>query len=779
MAIMMKCKMCGGDLTLTEGSTIATCEYCGTTQTVPSQDSEKKLALFARANQHRADCEFDKAAGVYETIIGDFPAEAEAYWGLVLCKYGIEYVDDPATGKKVPTCHRSSFDSVLEDDNFEQAMENADAISRRVYREEAKAIEELRRGIVEVSSKEEPYDIFICYKETAEDGNRTLDSVLAQDIYDALTERGYRVFFSRITLEDKLGQEYEPYIFAALHSAKIMLAVGTDYEYYNAVWVKNEWSRFLSLIASGEKKTLIPCYKNLDAYDMPKGFAKLQAQDLGKVGAIQDLLRGVEKILPLQKMEPLPQPVVATPAAASVDSLLKRGYMALEDGNWKKADEFFDRVLDADPENAEAYIGKTCADYGVKKLAEVAHQPLEKIEKILQSANFKRAQQFARGEFSEKLLVATQAAEAVLIADQQARVNAIKQEEDKKAREFQRLADIRQKNKAAQRRITEGLCGLYALKSDGTVLSSSRKDLREASTWENIVEISTRWFHIVGLKADGTVVATGKNNDGRCDVSQWNHITSVAAGDCHSVGLKEDGSVVAVGSNKHGQCNVTGWTDIKEIAAGSECTVGLKKDGKVVVATDNAIVPVKILFWENIVSISVSSSHIVGLKADGTVVAEFIVSSPMDNGECNVGSWTDVVAIAAYRSRTFGLKSDGKVVAVGFNGAGACNVERWTDVVAILANGVGLKSNGTLVLAGNWNLDLSGWKLFESVDTLEQECAEAPARRQKEHIAALESERAALQTELTNLKGFFSRSRRTEIEGRLLEISIELGTMGL
>ena len=48
-----------------------------------------------------------------------------------------------------------------------------------------------------------------------------MDSVIAQDVYDALTEKGYRVFFSRITLEDKLGTEYEPYIFAALNSAKV------------------------------------------------------------------------------------------------------------------------------------------------------------------------------------------------------------------------------------------------------------------------------------------------------------------------------------------------------------------------------------------------------------------------------------------------------------------------------------------------------------------------------------------------------------------------------
>ena len=307
MAIL-KCKMCGGDLNLIEGASTAECEYCGSVQTVPKADDEKKLTLFARGNRLRAACEFDKAAGIYEAIVADFPEEAEAYWGLVLCKYGIEYVDDPATGRKIPTCHRSSFDSVMEDADFEQAMENADGAARKVYREEAKAIEEIRKGIIAVSANERPYDIFICYKETAENGDRTLDSVLAQDVYDALTDKGYRVFFSRISLEDKLGVEYEPYIFAALNSAKIMLAFGTDYEYFNAVWVKNEWSRYLKLMAKDKEKHLIPCFKGIDAYDMPKEFARLQAQDLGKVGAVQDLLRGIEKLLPRKSASPSPAP---------------------------------------------------------------------------------------------------------------------------------------------------------------------------------------------------------------------------------------------------------------------------------------------------------------------------------------------------------------------------------------------------------------------------------------------------------------------------------------
>ena len=398
MAVILKCKMCGGDLNPAPGESVTECEFCGTKQTVPNQDNEKKLTLFSRANRLRFGCEFDKAAGIYESIISEFPEEAEAYWGLVLCKYGIEYVDDPATGKKIPTCHRSSFDSVLDDPNLEQALENADAMARRVYRDEAKAIEELRKNIIEVSGKEEPYDIFICYKETTPDGNRTVDSVLAQDVYDALTEKGYRVFFSRVTLEDKLGQEYEPYIFAALNSAKLMLAFGTDYEYYNAVWVKNEWSRFLKLMAQDKGKYLIPCYKNLDPYDMPKEFAKLQAQDMGKVGAMQDLLRGIEKILGGKKTEAAPQPAAATPGDNTAP-LLKRAFMFLEDGNWQEADAYCEKVLDIEPENARAYLGKLMVELkaGRREALKDCKEPFDG------SKNYQKAVRFGDAAMKEQL----------------------------------------------------------------------------------------------------------------------------------------------------------------------------------------------------------------------------------------------------------------------------------------------------------------------------------------------------------------------------------------
>jgi alpha-tubulin suppressor-like RCC1 family protein len=86
----------------------------------------------------------------------------------------------------------------------------------------------------------------------------------------------------------------------------------------------------------------------------------------------------------------------------------------------------------------------------------------------------------------------------------------------------------------------------------------------------------------VGLRTNGTVVAVGYNDDGRCDVGGWTDITQVAAGIYHTVGLKNDGTVVAMGDNASGQCDVGGWTDIVRVAAGMYHTVGLKSDGTVV-----------------------------------------------------------------------------------------------------------------------------------------------------------------------------------------------------
>ena len=298
MAIL-KCKMCGGDLVVDQGTTCGTCEHCGSSMTLPQVSDDKRANLYNRANHFRRLNDFDKAMNAYERILDEVADDAEAHWGVVISRYGIEYIEDPETGERVPTSHRVQSGSILRDPDYLAALEHSpDETARCIYEEQATAISEIQKGILAISSREEPFDVFICYKESTDTGSRSKDSVIAQDIYHQLVKGKYRVFLSRITLESHVGREYEPYIFAALNSAKVMLVVGTCPEHFNAVWVRNEWSRFLSLMRRKDSgKLLIPCYKDMDPYDLPEELSALQSQDMGKIGFMQDLLGGIKKVL--------------------------------------------------------------------------------------------------------------------------------------------------------------------------------------------------------------------------------------------------------------------------------------------------------------------------------------------------------------------------------------------------------------------------------------------------------------------------------------------------
>ena len=366
---VFRCKMCGGTLEFEPGAAIGVCEYCGTKQTLPRLDDDRRANLYDRANHYRRNNEYDKAAQIYETILNEDNTDAEAYWSLVLCRYGVEYVEDPATHKRVPTVNRTQFTSIFDDDNYRSAIRLADGERRAIYEAEAAAINGIQKGILAISEKEKPFDVFICYKETDGNGERTPDSVLAYDLYQQLTQEGFKVFFARVTLEDKLGAAYEPYIFAALNSAKVMVVLGTKPEYFNAVWVKNEWSRYLSLVKqSGGKKALIPAYKDMDPYDLPEEFSHLQGQDMSKLGFMQDLVRGIEKIARAGKLKTEAQGTAAiNSGAANVASLLDRAFELLEEGEWEIADKYCKQVLDQDLENAEAYLGKLMAGLRVRR----------------------------------------------------------------------------------------------------------------------------------------------------------------------------------------------------------------------------------------------------------------------------------------------------------------------------------------------------------------------------------------------------------------------------
>ena len=801
---IFKCKMCGGELQINPGESVAVCEYCGTTQTLPKLDDDRRANLYDRANHFRRNNDFDKAAGIYEQILNEDKTDAEAYWSLVLCRYGIEYVEDPATHKRVPTVNRAQYTSIFDDEDYKAAIQYADAAQRVVYEAEAKVINEIQKGILEISQKEELFDVFICYKETDANGRRTPDSVLATDLYHQLTQEGFKVFFSRITLEDKLGTAYEPYIFAALNSAKVMVVLGTKPEYFNAVWVKNEWSRYLALIRGGAKKVLIPAYRDMDPYDLPEEFSHLQAQDMSKLGFMQDLIRGIKKLTEVDKPA-AKETVVVQETAANTAPLLKRAFIFLEDGDWSSADEYCEKVLDLDPECAQAYLGKLMAELRVRKVDELANCEQSFDDKD----NYRKVMRFGgetlrdtlegyitkindRNENARLAGIYNDAANAMSRADSedayrsaadrfksipgfkdanalaescldkaeicrkdgiyssakskitedstasceeaiqmfqsisgwkdadeqicacQKRIEEIKAKEKAERLEAERKAEERRiaANKARRKRKKAFVIGAPIVCACiafvivlTTVIIPKQKynkaihlldsgDYAEAAitfgSLGNYKDARDRCIplfqlfsdslsaknHTVALKADGTVMATGYNAYGECDVSDWKDVVDVSAGYNYTISLKANGTVVATGYNEYGQCDVLDWVDIVSVSAGHNHTIGLKADGTVVATGNNASRQCNVSNWKDIVAVSAGHNHTIGLKADGTVVA----TGYNEYGQCDVLGWTDIVSVSAGNDCTIGLKTDGTVVAVGYNEYGQCDVLDWTNI---------------------------------------------------------------------------------------------------
>ena len=751
---VIKCKMCGGDMEISADKTFGTCEYCGSTMTLPKVSDDQRAAAFNRGNHFRRAGEFDKALGVYERIVAEDDTDAEAHWCCALCRFGIEYVEDPATYEWLPTCHRASFDSFLEDVDYLAALEHSDGITRRQYQKDAAKIAEVQRGILATSQNTEPYDVFISYKELDENGERTRDSVLAQDIYYQLTEQGRRVFFSRISLEDIPGTQYEPYIFAALNSAKVMIVVGTSAENLNAVWVKNEWSRFLAMMRKDKSKLLIPCYRDMDPYDMPEQLTVLMSYDMGKIGFIQDLIRGVNKVLdadkPKEKETVHETVVVKSEGSANTDALLKRGNMALEDKKWDDAKGYFDRVLDMDAECSEAYLGLLLAERQSRsfdediteyarrlgnnlcKLADIQSSNPETtldemkrwqskfVSGISENTNLKRAKRFASSEqlthietYERKIAAAYTELEQKYIAPLEAEITAKKQQADERRKLLQDLRFKRKQIIAKMHQEEIGdLIGSYIQQSkvDRDNLSEQKQKLESSlpslAGFRNVLarsnaahEISSLERQITDLDNKIERLMRGEINtpEVRNRVVRYRH----ANPECiflllqNELALRE--SLVAEGNH----------------------TVGLKADGTVVAVGNSNYGQCDVFDWTAIVAVSAGDSHTVGLKADNTVVA---VGSN-NYGRCNVSDWTNIAAVSAGSSHTVGLKGDGTVLAVGSNTYGQCNVSGWMDIVAVSAGTgytVGLKADGTVVAAGyndDGRCNVSSWTDIAAVSS--------------------------------------------------------------
>jgi hypothetical protein len=291
------CFNCGSTEFRERGGKLA-CAYCGSF--LPERISGEETSLLYNAFQRLRLAEFHDAEQDFDDIIRRYPRNAQAYWGRLMARFGIKYEMD-YDGKQIPTCYAASIDSIMDSSDYRSALEYADADTRAVFKAHAEYIERVRLEWTEKASREKPYDIFISYKDSdTESGfGRTVDSDELRELYIYLMGKGYRVFFSRERLRGKAGEKYEPYIYGALSTARIMLVYGSKPEYINATWVKNEWSRYLKQIRAGVKRSdsLLVAYKGFDPGELPAPLRSRQCFDAGKITFFDDLIGKLETLI--------------------------------------------------------------------------------------------------------------------------------------------------------------------------------------------------------------------------------------------------------------------------------------------------------------------------------------------------------------------------------------------------------------------------------------------------------------------------------------------------
>ena len=362
----LKCYNCGSDVVIGENPHIGICTRCFAEVPVPKED-RSIMQAYSYANELLSERRFEEAREAFRDILIRVPQEAAACWGYAVSEYGIEFVQDPDTAEQIPTLHRLSREQFSKFHYVKQAIDYApDYESEKFYREKSAQIDLIQSRSLQISGKEDPYDVFICYKKTEEGEKRTSDARIAADLYRELIRRGYKVFFAEETLG--VGEEYEPRIFAALQSARVMLAIGSRQEYYNAVWVKNEWSRYAQLLRTepGSGRLLIPVFYNL-SHDAIPAVLREQPQycDLSAADDPKQVLFGMisahfsgenrDEVSDLQR-QVRGKGTGAIRMETSADNYFTRGTVELVNGNFDVAESMFRQSLELQ-ESPDAYLG--------------------------------------------------------------------------------------------------------------------------------------------------------------------------------------------------------------------------------------------------------------------------------------------------------------------------------------------------------------------------------------------------------------------------------------
>lgn len=422
------CPACGGKLRYMDSSH-SVCPYCGNEYVfAPGNGDALEMAL-ARADALRMQNDFEGAATEYRLITEKSPRCADAWWGLTLSLYGVEYVEDPYTDRRIPVCHRCVKAEITECDSYKNAMRTAPADRATEYAKRAEAISALQKSIKEKLKDEKPCDVFLCYRSEDDSGAPTRERQIGRKIYDELTSRGISTFYADISLRGRLGEEYEPLIYNALYTCRFFILIVCSEENMESAWVKNEWERFRDRMY---EERLSDCcfavFENMSPSALPS-FLRTQGINLSRYpagGYETEIADGIS--VRLKKGRNSKAPITVFPDGEEYDrdtgKFIQKGNRALKKGDYVTAAAAFSQAIEADPDNADAWFGAFFAETETQGIATFADelcdrlydkgatyeecakrlQSNEKITASLCSPYYRNALQYAHGTDMDRLV---------------------------------------------------------------------------------------------------------------------------------------------------------------------------------------------------------------------------------------------------------------------------------------------------------------------------------------------------------------------------------------
>ena len=297
-----RCKTCGEPLDISKAvGGVIKCAVCDSCFTLPKVDASQKVLDFLSQGEHDLDTgRFEDAYSAFNKVTELDKTEPEAYWGMALAEFKIQYLKDEVNNRLQPICHEISDNDFADSSNFLKALRYATDAQRTEYEKKSEEINYIKNEFYKIAKTGVKYDCFICVKVSAEDGNKTQDYKTADDIYFELKGKGYKPFFSERELVGVTGADYEARILYALKSSECMLVVCLDEAYLRTKWVKNEYSRFLKLVNDEEKESdsIALVFGDRPIEKLPGKKGKIQGIALNSLTAMERIVSFVDSHTP-------------------------------------------------------------------------------------------------------------------------------------------------------------------------------------------------------------------------------------------------------------------------------------------------------------------------------------------------------------------------------------------------------------------------------------------------------------------------------------------------